>query len=81
MFAAGFESLCELGNHSGEVFEEIPEQVREGGLVTQVLDGGEVVEDVEGADVHLVDGKNGRIAANDERQLTETSDPVRYTNR
>ena len=40
------------------------------------LNLGEVVEDVEGADVELVDGEYRGVAADDERKISESSDAV-----
>ena len=40
------------------------------------MDLGEVVEDVEGADVELVNRQDEQIASDDERQRSDLCDPV-----
>ena len=41
----------------------------------------DVVEDVEGADVELVDGQDGGVAADDEGEGADAGDPVRDPDR
>ena len=58
------------------VVEQLLEQLAELLLVLRALDLGEVVEDVEGADVELVHGEDGWVAAHDEGQAADAGDAV-----
>ena len=63
------------------VLEEHPDQLAELFHVVVVLNLGKVVEDVEGADVQLVDREDRGVAADDERKVAESCDAVSDTNR
>ena len=76
MLAALLEALRELRHHILVIVEEHPQQLAVLFDVFVALDLGEVVEDVEGADVELVDGEYRRVAADDERKISESSDAV-----
>ena len=81
MLGALLEALRQLRDDVLVVFEENPQQVAVLFNVVVVLNLGEVVEDVEGADVELVDGEDRGIAPDDERKISESGDAVGYSNR
>ena len=76
MLGALLEALRQLRDDVLVVVEEHPQQVAVLFNVVVVLNLGEVVEDVEGADVELVDGEYRGVAADDERKISESSDAV-----
>ena len=76
MFLALPETDGQVLNHILVILQQILEKSGVLGLVILGHYGREVVEDVEGSDVELVDGKDGRIAAHDEGQGAEAGDAV-----
>ena len=76
MLGALLEALRQLRDDVLVVVEENPQQVAVLFNVVVVLNLGEVVEDVEGTDVELVDGEDRGVAADDERKISETGDAV-----
>ena len=76
MLLALFEADSEVWDDVFVILEEFSEQL---GVLFFVLardDVGEVVEDVESADVELVDSQDGRVAAHNEGQGAEPGDAV-----
>ena len=76
MLAALLEALRELRHHILVIVEEHPQQLAVLFDIFVALDLGEVIENVEGADVELVDGENRGVTADDERKISESSDAV-----
>lgn len=72
-----FESERQIWDDVFVVVEKFPEQLGVFFLVVGRHDLGEVVEDVKGPDVELVDGQDRGIAAHDEGEGAESRDPVR----
>ena len=81
VFAALLEALRQLRDDVLVVVEKHPQQVAILLHVVVVLNLGEVVEDVEGTDVELVDGEDRGVAADDERKISESGDAVGYADR
>ena len=81
MFSALSEALGELRDDVLVVVQEVREHLAVLLLVLGGHDLGEVVEDVEGADVELVDGQDGGVAAHDEGEGADAGDPVRDPDR
>ena len=81
VFAALLKALRQLRDDLFVVVEKHPQQVAILLHVVVVLDVGEVVEDVEGADVEFVDGEDRGVAADDERKISESGDAMGYANR
>ena len=81
MLGALLEALRQLRDDVLVVVEENPQQVAVLFNVVVVLNLGEVVEDVEGTDVELVDGEDRGVAADDERKISESGDAVGYADR
>ena len=81
MLAALLEALRQIRDDVLVVVEEHPQQVAVLFHVVFVLNLGKVVEDVEGADVEFVDGEYRGVAADDEREISESGDAMGYANR
>ena len=81
VFSALSEALGELRDDVLVVVQEVREHLAVLLLVLGGHDLGEVVEDVEGADVELVDGQDGGVAAHDEGEGADAGDPVRDPDR
>ena len=76
VLAALLEALRELRHDILVIVEQHPQQLAVLFDVVVALNLGEVVEDVEGTDVELVDGEYRGVAADDERKISETGDTV-----
>ena len=70
------EPLREHGNDVLVVVQELHEHLGEPLFVGGRLDGREIVEGVEGPDVELMHGQDGRVAAHDEGKGSDLGDAV-----